>query len=235
MICASLTYLLLAACEVQIAPTQPSKVPETTTEPGTPSVAEMRSYQGVKVPLPRGQWQEIGEVFDNSYAGFPQKQVVYASYNQNVIDRLVTVWWQDRTPPDWFTPFAYCEHRTYPYSAVFQNYKNNHACWHVRPVNLGLAGNTPTLNAKIAEFARRNNLFLPVTMIGVRFVETSGTTRHYIEYLWNMDLILPREDDQIWRPSDWNKNAIATDPRREAAVRAFVNWGQRWRQVAMSR
>lgn len=233
----AILFHVLAACAPQPprAPDAAQAVPAVTDNP-KPTVASTRSFQDVTVPLPQGQWHEVGEVTDTSVENFPQHHAIYASISGGVIDRVITVWWQRRErPEDWFTPYAYCDHQSYLYAVVITNSRNNHACWHVRAVNLGLAGDAPNQNRLIAEFAAHRNLYSPVTMVGVRFVEGRGFTRHYIEYLWNVDLLLPRKDGSVWRPADWHADAITGDPRRQTVAQALADWGARWRTVVMTR
>lgn len=223
---------LLGACTVDGVP--PGGTPRPTTV-APPEVASTRPYRNIAVPFPEGNWILVGEVVDTRNAGPPQQQAVWVSDAEGVIDRLVTVWDEARPPRTAFSPFAGCTDARYLHAAVYRNARDDQACWHVRPVSLGLAGEPPALHFLIAEFAERRDLVLPPTMIGVRFVATQGASRHAIEYLFNVDLLAPPPGRGLWRPTDWTTAAVDRDPRRRGVVAAFRDWGERWSVAALPR
>lgn len=226
---------LLGACTVDGLGAPPGTT-ATTPRPAAvapPDVASTRPYRNIAVPFPAGDWTLVGEVVDTRDAAPPQRQAVWASDAGGVIDRLVTVRHEPRPPRSTFAPFAGCTDARYPHAAVYRNARDDQACWHVRPVSLGLAGEPPALHFLIAEFAERRDLVLPPTMIGVRFVATRDAGRHAIEYLFNADLLAPAAGRRLWRPADWTAAAVARDPRRRGVVAAFRDWGERWSIAAL--
>lgn len=225
-------WLLLASCTVQDTALRVGQPPPSGP---APVVSSRVAFAGVSVPLPEGQWERIGELRDSSIAGFPQRYAIFTSSAEGVLDRAIVVWQQSRTNArDWFTPYAHCVHGTYPHAVTYVNARNNHACWHVRPLSLGLGSETPQ-NQAIFDYAARRDLYQPLTMIGVRFVSGQGMSRSYIEYLFNPDLLLPRSDGRPWRARDWEKGAVAGDPSRRAVVDALAAWGEEWQVIAVRR
>lgn len=198
-----------------------------------PEVDTIRSFMDVAMPFPEGDWEYVGDIVDDSLPNSPQHRAVWASAENGVLDRLVVVWRQSRQAEDSYPPFPGCDDHDYPHAVVYRNAPDDQACWHVRPVSLGLAGDAPVLNRIVAAYAERRDLVWPAAMVGVRYLATDGRTRRSIEYLYNTDLLAPTPDRRIWRPSDWTRTRVAADPRRRAVVSALREWGERWATAAL--
>lgn len=196
-------------------------------------VVSWEEVDGVSIPLPEGQWQLAASVSEvGNFPNFPQEHTALVSVTDHVVDRMVTVWVQRRLrAQDWFSPFDYCTDPSYPYSKVDVNQRNLHRCWHVRAVNLATAGAPSSIIRELDQYARQHALFLPVVMIGVRFIEGRGRERHYVEYLWNADALFPKAGEDLWLPIDWTRQAVDSDPRRKAVMHALAEWGERWRPL----
>jgi hypothetical protein len=214
------------------APPGTDHAPPRASTLAPPDVATTRRYADTSIPFPEGEWTFIGEIIDERVQIVSQRQAVWASDANGVIDRLVAVWSQTRRSQDTFAPFEACTNDSYLHAEVYRNARNDQACWHLRAVSLGLAGDPPAPNRKIAEFADQRGLVLPATMVGVRYVATAGETRHAVEYLFNPDLLAPAEGGRLWEPADWTSATVAGDPRRRAVVAALRDWGERW-SIAM--
>lgn len=221
--------LILGACATAGPGAEPGAAVVTTREAGLPppNVAFTRRYAGVAVPFPSGNWTLVSQTTIESESPAAVRQALWASTAGGVVDRLVAVRIHPR-PPEGFAPFAQCAATGYPHAAVYRNARDDQACWHVRPVNLGLAGEPPLANQVVAAFAEGGGLTLPATMVGVRYVATSGGARRQIEYLFNPDLLAPAAGGRLWRPTDWTRSAVAGDPRRRAMVTSLSGWGERW-------
>jgi len=198
------------------------QLPEFETRP---VVRNFVQFQDVVAPLQEGRWQLVGETgFEKGTPGFPEKQVTYASVDNGAVDRVVTIWHQKRPSNGFFTPFRHCADGSYLHSVK----RAPNKCWHLRAVNLGVAGNAPQMNTLLANFARQRGAFLSPTMLGVRFVQDRHTTRHYIEYMWSSDLLYGKAQNAVWLPEDWSKSQVTADVRKGAIANGLTEWAVHW-------
>ena len=194
-----------------------------------PAVSQYVTYAGLRVPFPRGDWDFIGEAeFRDQVPGYPQRQAIYASVTEGVVDQVIGIWHQVKPGYGSFTPFKYCTHNTYLHSSVTANARNANSCWHLRTVNLGISGNAPDMNQVLSRFAKSRDLYLPTTMLGIRFVTTRGGWRYYTEYMYNTDLLLPKASNGIWTPDEWTKEAVDSSNLKRAVAKGLIEWGINW-------
>ena len=196
-------------------------------------VQNRESFQSVSVPLPPGQWEVVDTVTipNTRFPNFPITQEILISRSGKVVDRVVRIWVQRKKRlEDWFDPYHPCDADGYFHSEVEANTGNELDCWHVRALSLGLADDPEPGNKLLAEFGRRNGLFVPVVMLGARFVRYhDASTRYYVEYLWTPDLLIPANTTaKVWTPADWTGDAVKQDAGKQAVVTAIVDLAKEW-------
>lgn len=198
-----------------------------------PSVEGNASFDSVRVPLPPGPWEEVDSfaIPNPRFPDFPIRQQILVSRSGKVIDRVVRIWVQRKKQiANYFTPSGFCEDEGYFHTVVAENSGDAIDCWHVRPMSLGQQGEVEPGNALIAKYGKANGLFVPVVMLGARFVrKPSNDLRYYVEYLWTPDLLLPASTPtKVWTPADWTVETVQADPARKAVIQPIIDWAVDW-------
>jgi hypothetical protein len=191
------------------------------------------SFDSVRVPLPPGQWEEVDSITipNARFPDFPIRQQILVSRSGKVIDRVVRIWVQRKKQlANYFTPSGLCEDEGYLHSVIEDNSGNALDCWHVRPMSVGQKGEVEPGNALLAKFGTVNGLFVPVVMLGARFVrKPSNDLRYYVEYLWTPDLLLPAHTPaKVWTPADWTIETVQADPAKAAVIQPIIDWATDW-------
>jgi hypothetical protein len=179
------------------------------------------------IPLPRGDWQQAysGE---RELAHGTSARTIMVGEVDGVIDRLVLVYHAKVGSREYFLPRENCANPEYFFATTGVQQPGTGECWHVRTVNLGLAGDPHWVNKIVDLYARGVDLYSPATMIGVRFIRHDGADLLQVDYLWNPDLLFPRPDGDVWLPADWSNQAIAEDPRKKVIMETLRRWGEDW-------
>lgn len=226
---AILAALSLGACQ---APHHQAKMQSHMMTPETQRVVS-GSYEldGESVPLPPGDWRVVIDqrMLDSVDQGTKENFAVLMSDAGGVVDRTVILWTQHKFGfQDIWHPYAGCAQSDAYFQETAVNDGQQMDCWQVRPLSLGTGGDVHPLIEAMRESA--GGKALPVVMLGVRIMaKRQPEKRMYVEYLWNPDLILPKDGDGFWLPQDWSKSAVGSDPRKAAVVEELTDWGRRWR------
>lgn len=196
-------------------------------------VEDYASFESVRVPLPPGQWEVVDSITipNPGFANFPIRQQILVSRSGKVIDRAVRIWVQRKKQlSDYFTPSGFCADDGYFHAEVADNSGDALDCWHVRPMSLGQQGEVEPGNALLAKYAKDKGLFLPVVMLGARFVrKPNNDLRYYVEYLWTPDLLLPANTKaKLWTPADWTVDTVKADPAKAAVIQSIIDWATDW-------
>ncbi len=154
--------------------------------------------------------------------------MVLISENRGVIDRVVLIYRVHIGRRYEFLPRESCRDPVYYHEVIDEPAEGVGFCWHVRAVNLGLAGDPHWVNQVLADDAERHKLFLPVVMPGVRFIRYADGELLQVDYLWNADLLLPASGEEVWLPGDWTNEAVAADPARQAVMQTLLQWAETW-------
>jgi hypothetical protein len=206
--------------------------PSAATAKGPPIEGHV-SFESVRVPLPPGRWEEVDSITipNPRFPDFPMRQQILVSRSGKVIDRVVRIWVQRKKQlANYFTPYGACEDEGYFHSVVNDNNGDALDCWHVRPMSLGLKGGAEPGNERLAKYGKENGLFVPVVMLGARFVKKPrNELRYYVEYLWTPDLLLPANTPaKVWTPADWTIETVKTDPAKQAVIQPIIDWAADW-------
>jgi hypothetical protein len=191
------------------------------------------SFESVRVPLPPGEWEEVDSIAlpNPRFPDFPIRQQILVSRSGKVIDRVVRIWVQRKKQiANYFTPYGACEDDGYFHTVVNDNSGDAIDCWHVRPMSLGQKGDVEPGNALVAKYGKENGLFVPVVMLGARFVKKPrNELRYYVEYLWTPDLLLPANPPaKVWTPADWTLETVKADPAKAAVIQPIIDWATGW-------
>jgi hypothetical protein len=191
------------------------------------------SFESVRVPLPPGQWEEVDSITipNPGFANFPIRQQILVSRSGKVVDRVVRIWVQRKKQiSNYFTPSGLCEDEGYFHAEVKDNSGDALDCWHVRPMSLGQKGEVEPGNALLAKYGKDKGLFVPVVMLGARFVrKPNNDLRYYVEYLWTPDLLLQADTKaKVWTPADWTLETVKADPAKAAVVQPIIDWATNW-------
>lgn len=206
------------------------------------------TVDGLSFPLPPGQWNRVWTytVAGSGPRQAPQIFRIYASVNQGVIDRAAVFWVQrKRTFVDRWRQYQGCLTEADPgvlHAVVRTNTGGPEPstnvdidCWHLRAFSMGRSGSVHPTVAALQAFADRDGLYLPVTMLSVRFAQKRQTeSRDYADYFFNTDFIAPNPAGAPWSPADWSAEAVAADPARRLVVDRLIGWGGRWRPSLLS-
>jgi hypothetical protein len=196
------------------------------------SVEGRESYLSVSVPLPPGKWEVVDDfsIPNPRYANYPISQEILVSRSGKVIDRVVRIWVQRITGGGHWVPYHPCDASGFFYSEIEANSGDQLDCWHVRELSLGLGDDPEPGNKVLADFGKKNGLFVPVVMIGARFARIADSNkRYYVEYLWTPDLLMPANTAaKVWKPEDWTVDAVQQDPTKQALVTAITDWAKDW-------
>lgn len=204
-----------------------------SVDPASAGPVEGReSYQDVSVPLPPGKWEVVDEfaIPNPRFQNYPISMEILVSRSGNVIDRVVRIWVQRYRGDGSWQPYHPCDASGFYYSEVKENSGYGLDCWHVRELSLGLGDDPEPGNKVLADFGKKNGLFVPVVMLGARFARMhSSNQRYYVEYLWTPDLLLPANTSaKVWKPEDWTDDVVKKDPDKQAVVTAIVDWAKDW-------
>jgi hypothetical protein len=216
---AAVLVLLLTACAAdrKVVGPGPSGEPATILPAPTPA----------DPPMPPGRWETVYAGRQEMSRGWSERAVM-VSRAADVIDRAVLVY-RIHLGKRWeFLPRDACRDPGYWYETGDDAGAESGACWHVRAVNLGTAGQPHWVNVVLAGHAESNDLFLPAVMIGVRYIRYHADNLLQVDYLWNPDLLLPPPAGRVWRPDDWRNAAIADDPSKQAIMRTLRRWAEEW-------
>ncbi|MBK8175929.1 MAG: hypothetical protein IPK66_11870 [Rhodospirillales bacterium] len=193
-----------------------------TTSPASPTAALMVP------PMPPGDWQSIYEGDQNLLGGVSHRRIL-VSENHGVIDRLVLVYRVELGMRYDFKPRTSCSRPEY-YYAVNSSAANtgSGACWHIREINLGLGGHPHWINVVLAHYAAGRDEYLPVVMVGARFIRFHDGQLWQVDYGWNPDLLLPPPENTVWQPADWTNEAVASDPAKQVVMETLRHWAEDW-------
>lgn len=194
-------------------------------------------------PLPPGEWNRVWtyDVAGTGRRQAPQTFRVYASVNEGVIDRAAVFWVQRKsTFVDRWRRYQGCLttadagvlHAVVTTNTGGSEPSTNTAidCWHVRVFSMGRAGSVHPTTAALQALADREGLYLPVTMLSVRFAQKREVeSRDYADYLYNADFLSPEPTGAPWLPGDWTAEAVAASPARRLVVDRLIGWGEAWR------
>lgn len=206
------------------------------------TVAGTVRVEGLNFPLPDGQWNEVQTyTVPGTSPRAPQTFTVYASVNDGVIDRAAVFWVQYKTThQERWRRYQGClddSDAGVLHAVITRNTGSEEPsegtaidCWHIRSFSLGRSGSAhPTIEA-LQLFADREGLYLPVTMLSVRFAQKREVDRRdYADYLYNPDVLLPRPGGGPWRPEEWSAEAVAAEPAQAIVIDRLRAWAETWR------
>ncbi len=217
---ASAGCLLLVGC----AANQPQST--VTTQQGGDVMGEIVTG-GHHVPLPPGRWTIAHN--QTEVLGSNSSQLFLVSTTEGTIDRMVTILRRTNPARDGFPPHALCSYPQYHAMTTAVNTRSHQECRHVRGVNYGLAGSPHPVNRILFDYAGTHKLFFPATMVGPRYHFADTAEMIEIEYLWNVDVLLPADTKAgVWVYPDWTKAAAEKDPRKTAIITELTRWGSEW-------
>jgi len=230
----ALVALLLAGC-ADAPGTAPGRAPVAGGAPASdaaPVAAPAAAPAAAPgVPLPPGTWRTAYSGKQEIVRGTAERMVL-VSESRGVVDRVVLVYRVHLGLRYEFQPRESCRDPSYYHQVINESGGGAGDCWHVRAVNLGLAGEPHWVNLVLAFDAERQDLFLPAVMPGVRFIRYAEGEMLQVDYLWNPDLLLPApagaKGARVWEPDDWTNKAVAADPAKQAVMRTLQRWGEDW-------
>jgi hypothetical protein len=214
-----LAALLLAGC---------SALPTGTAPGPTPSPpAQTLTVAGQTVPVPPGQWTLLFEG-EQEIGGGTAWRGIYASIVDRVVDRMVFVYVARLGRTETFLPQAACENEDYFFQVTTAENVRIGDCWHVRVINLGLAGDPHWINRVIDLYATKADIFAPAMALGVRFIRREGPVLLRLDYALNPDVLLPDATGGVATVEAWSKEAVAADPEKQAVIETLRKWAGDW-------
>lgn len=195
----------------------------TVAAPGQPRTTIGR----FQVPLPPGEWKEAYSG-SNDLSGGTANRKILVGVSGDVIDRIILVYHIEIGRRDYFKPRESCRHEDYYFQTTTISEEAMEDCWHVRNVSMGLKGDPHWINKALDLYAKNLDLFAPAVWVGTRFVRHKDSELLQVDYLWNPDVLLPRDDGRVWAVEDWSNAAIAGDPGRKVVMDQIRRWGQDW-------
>jgi len=201
------------------------------TAAGGPAATVVGSYtvEGVRVPLPDGEWKVVDAESGNVTRSMERDQVILVSETAGAVDRVVVISHFYNRLQIGFMPSPVCDTPDAFHRIDRGNVRGRpQACWVVAPVSLGLSGNAPERNEILRSYADRRDLYLPVTTLGARFHSADSKVSVDVDYLWASDLLLPHPDGDVWLPGDWAAARVGTDPAKTAVMDQIVTWAAEW-------
>lgn len=218
---ALLALSVLSACES----------PRTTSPKRTAAVAAPGQPQTTigrfQVPLPPGEWKEVLSGSNDLSRGTSDRKIL-VEIGGDVIDRVILVYHIEIGRRDYFKPRQSCRHEDYFFQTTTVSEEAKEDCWHVRTVSMGLSGDPHWINKALDLYAKKLDLFAPAVLVGARFIRHRDSELLQVDYLWNPDVLLPRDDGRVWALEDWSNPAIARDPRKQLAMDEIRRWARDW-------
>lgn len=193
------------------------------------TVSDTVALGGMTLPLPPGEWtayyavEDADDKFLTSKLGLALisgKAVKQTAYFRVTRSKLRAG----------FKAYALCTQPHYFHSETVLNRMGDaQDCWHVHAETLAPDDQSDRQKA-VLDFAKSRDLFLPLTVIGVRFHKANPEVLLQASYSWTPDLIIkaPKEIN-AWRFQDWTAEAVASDPRKKVIMNKFKRWGEEWR------
>ncbi len=221
VVLALLALSVLTACESPR--TTPPKRTAAVAAPGQPQTAIGR----FQVPLPPGEWKEVFSG-SNDLSGGTSNRKILVETSGDVIDRVILVYHIEIGRRDYFKPRQSCRHEDYFFQTTTVSEEAKEDCWHVRNVSMGLSGDPHWINKALDLYAKKLDLFAPAVLVGARFIRHRNSELLQVDYLWNPDALLPRDDGRVWALDDWSNPAIARDPRKQLVMDEIRRWAQDW-------
>ena len=177
---------------------------------------------GVKIPLPEGEWRRLGEADLTTARNYPASAVVVASETGGAIDRVVVVWRQRVLGGRRFGAFKNCGASSNLTSDTRSSAPASTDCVFVRTANWPSSGR---LGPMLRKHANARGIFAPVVTVGPRVaLSLSARERIAVDYAFNPDLLAPHPDGEVWLPGDWTPSA-ARGGARDAVVEALRDFG----------
>lgn len=193
------------------------------------SVSGVLAVRSFNVPLPEGAWS-VYFVAANDDDSHPRLDVGLALVQAGVVKQTAYVVVARAPGRDGFKRYANCERPHYLHTQVSINRHGlDQACWHVRPIDLGLSDRPPDALGALSKFADEAGIYLPVVLLGARFHNADRTGALRVAYNWNPDLIVSAgQKKKFWIYADWTNDGIALDPRKAAVVAIVRSWAEEW-------
>jgi hypothetical protein len=220
-------FVLLVAIAVMLTSACADSRPDAADGPPADTSVLASRPHAMPAPLPTGDWDTVYSGDQEIVRGVSHRSI-YASREQGVIDRLVLVYRIELGKRYEFLPRTNCSSPDYFYATTEEGAVGSGGCWHVRAVNLGLAGDPHWVNLVLAHYAQSGDLYLPAVMVGVRFIRYHEGQLLQVDYLWNADLLLPPPAGHVWTPDDWNNASVALDPAKQVIMQTLQRWGEQW-------
>jgi hypothetical protein len=212
-----LSVITLAGCSSPEAPAKPDDGTRTTP------------IGRFAIPLPPGDWRlVISKQQDFAGGRGIETRNVLVSVDRGVIDRVVLLYLVEADKRFFFQSQENCREEYYYYQTPEVSGHGQGECWHVRNVSFGVAGKPHWISQVLDLYAKSENLYFPVAMVGVRYIRYNGPELLRVDYLWNPDVILRSTEKTVWLPDDWTNAAVAADPRRKAVMETIRQWGADW-------
>lgn len=224
-----LVPLVLAVLALSALPACES--PRTTPSTRTAAVAEpgqARTTIGrFQVPLPPGDWKEVFSGSNDLSRGTSDRKIL-VGISGDVVDRVILIYTIEIGRRDYFKPRQSCRHEDYFFQTTTVSEEAKEDCWHVRNVSMGLSGDPHWINKALDLYAKKMDLFAPAVLVGARFIRHRDSELLQVDYLWNPDVLLPRDDGGVWTLEDWSNPAIARDPRKQLVMDEIRRWARDW-------
>lgn len=197
------------------------------------------TFKGETYPMPPGDWVSVG-VVKTAGGGWSAQRLILASVvpagngSGGAIDRVAMILDQDLFSHRRYNLTTLCTAEESYHHTVRGRYDaQSNECWHVRTVGFGLAGDPHPMVRALRDWGEARGLYVPVAMLGPRFIESQGRKKRQIEYLWAADLLSPVFDGTPATPDAWTKQAAAADPAKRAVTDELVRWAEAWKAARL--
>lgn len=220
----------LVACLTVAACQSSSDGPSQTSSGGAAAtIVGSYSVEGVRIPLPDGEWKLVDTASGNATRSMERDRVILVSETAGAVDRVVVISHFYNRLQIGFMPSPVCDTPNAFHRIDRGNSRGRpQACWVVAPVSLGVSGDAPERNGLLRSYADRRDLYLPVTTLGARFHSADSKVSVDVDYLWASDLLLPHPDGDVWLPDDWATARVEADPAKTAVLDQIVTWAAEW-------
>lgn len=191
---------------------------------------------GVQVPLPAGSWVVTGfdqVVLNNAGAGGQSnvglaqlidgklRAYMMLSYNQQAMSRGWTV-----------ADSKNCTRSEIHYAAVISDVQLSKSCSYVNHIVFSIAANSAKWWKDTVDYAKRNNIAIPLTTILSGTVVSDRANFVSVSYYFNPEFksfLAPV--NTAWQTSDWSALNVATNENKKVFVQSIVEWTNRVRPI----
>ena len=191
----------------------------------------------VTVPLPEGEWILIHNSQEKTTAGrTPYYYPRLVEIRDNVIQRYI---WIDNAIAAPEAPgysgaqvfFKDCRRTDVHYTKEFMNIDGGpQDCWGVNHIGMTSGNQAASRHTAIYQYLASRKIAMPKVMLAVQYHFANARTQSLNVSIYHnpeaVGFASPSSSD--WRGSDWHKDRVTQDPKKQDYIAKLIAWGGPW-------